>query len=426
MSPRPDPLLLEREVLDNGTVLVTQPSPSGSVTFAASWFLDAGSARDPPGKEGVASLVGRLLTLGTRHRPKRVLAQELDRMAATLSSGASWEGVEVEISGPADLWSRLLEILHEAVTVPSLEGDEFARLRREAAETLLREKTQPGDRAERAFLASLFPPGHPYLRHPLGTERSLARLKRDDATRFHHQLFTPRGSRLVITTQVPGPELLRVVQRTFGAMVGPPPQSRPTIPAPLKAKGPLYIPIAGTSQAEVLVGGHGVARHHEDFPALVMANEVLGGRPMLSRLFQVVREERGLAYSAGSELEALLWDGLWNAEAGTDPGHVAQVESLLDREVRRLAEVTLAPSELDRIRESLLGSAPLYLETTNSAHSLAVEVADFDLPLDHFRRWPETLRALTPRQVREAAHRHFLNGAGMRTVASGPPRPTGK
>lgn len=417
-----DPLDLQREVLDNGVTLVTQPSPSGSVTFSASWFLDAGCARDPLGKEGTASLVGRLLTLGTRQRPKRRLAQELDRMAATLSSGASWEGIEVEISGPADLWERLLDVLHESVTSPAMDGREFSRLRKEASETLLRERTQPADRAERAFLTSLFPPSHPYARHPLGTRSSLGRLQREDATHFHRSLFTPRGSRLVITSNVPARGLRRVINRTFGTMHGPPPRTPPRIPEALKPSRSIYIPIAGTSQAEVLVGGHGVPRNHEDFPALVLANEVLGGRPLLSRLFQVVREQRGLAYSAGSELESLLWDGLWNAEAGTDPGHVDQVVDLLTREVRRIAEVPLALSELTRIRESLLGSAPLYLETTGSAHGLAVEVADFDLPLDHFRRWPGTLRAITPKMVREAAERHFLGGAGLHIVASGPPR----
>ncbi|MDE1819905.1 MAG: insulinase family protein [Euryarchaeota archaeon] len=429
MSPEPtmlsSPALeLTRHELPNGLVVFHQRAPPNSVTFAVSWVGEGGSARDPSGKEGTATALSRLLNAGTRTRSKRDFAREIDRLAATFAARASWEKLEIEASGPQDAQEAVLSLVYDALTQPRLDPTELRRIRRELREALLREMSQPDERADRVFLEKLLPASHPYRRNPLGSPEALARLTREGLLDFHRAHLTPRGAKLIVTTHEPPATLLRKLRGTFGALDGgpalPPPEvplSRPAHRAPL-----LYVSVPGTSQVEVVVGGTAPVRGHPDFPALTLANEILGGRSVLSRLFQIVREREGLAYGASSELESLAWAGLWTADAGTDPKHVETVHRLLTGEVRRLSEEGPSPAELRRIRESFLGSLPLLLETSTQAHGLAVEVGYFDLPLDHFQQWPRVLRALRPADVRRAAREHLWNGGAPLAVAVGPPR----
>lgn len=170
----------------------------------------------------------------------------------------------------------------------------------------------------------------------------------------------------------------------------------------------------------IRIGAPSVPRGDPQFPALYLLNEVLGGRPLLSRLFQRIREKHGLAYHASSQLEAMRWGGYWQAFAGTDPSKRDRVVRLMLEEIDRLATSLIPLTELDRIRESALGSMPLQLETTASAHELAVDVAYHGLPTDFYRTWPVRLRSIRPPELRRAAE-GGLSSEYAAVVAVGPP-----
>lgn len=416
---------ITRHELPNGMVVYHQRAPSTSVTFALTWVGEGGTARDPSGREGVASVASRLLQAGTRRRDKREFARELDRLASTFSSRASWERQEIEASGPQDAEGEVLSLVFEALTQPRFDRGELSRVVREMQEALLREESQPEEKADRLFLEKLLPAGHPYRANPLGSPRSLAQLDPSKVREFHQRHLGARGSKLVLTSHDTPAACLRRLRSTFETMDEGRPLPPPSAPPSLTRGGGklLYHPLPGTTQVEVVIGGTAPVRAHPDYPALCMADQILGGRPILSRLFQVVRERNGLAYGAGSELESLAWGGLWTADAGTDVKHVGTVHHLLLEGVRELAERGPRPAELELIRESFLGSLPLLLETSPQCHGLAVEVAYFDLPLDHFAAWPKVIRALTPRQIRDAAAEHLWDGGAPLAIAVGPPLP---
>ncbi len=424
-SPPHDPRTLSRRTLRNGLPVVLQPAPPGSVTMAATWITEGGTARDPPGGEGMSMALAQLLLAGTRSLDKRAFARALDECAGSLGCEPSWEALEVHASGPAGSEARLLGLMAEVVSSPRLDAGELARVIRQQEEALLRQRSQPEERAERALLEAVFPRGHPYRRNPLGKAPLLPTLTRDALEQFHQHYLPTRGGRLVITSPRPLRALWPLLERTFGGLElrsGPsPPPSVPPVPG--ATTGPVYVPLAGTVQVEVLVGRAVPPRDHPDFPALYLANEILGARPTISRLFQVVRERRGFTYGVGSELECLRWGGLFTAQAGTDLKHRKVVEDLLCRELRRLAEGSLRTRELDAIRESLLGSLPLLWESARQAHGMALTVAYFDLPTDHYWRWPETLRAISPEEVTRVARRRLVGPGPPFVVASGPPLP---
>ena len=325
------------------------------------------------------------------------------------------------IWGPASDWERLLAVLAEVVLRPRFDPGDVARVRRQVFERQLREMTQPGNRAERELLSLMFPHGHPYRATGLGTRRSVSRVARADLLRFHRDHYTSGDAILVLTAPARRPAIERAARRLFRGF------SRSSAPAlrlprvPSRPPRQRIVHLAGRTQVEVRIGGPSIARSAPEYPAAILANEVLGGRPLLSRLFQRVREKGGLAYHASSEIEAMRYGGYWVAQAGTGTDRWRKVVPMLAEEVRRIRSTALSPAELDEIRESAIGEIPLALESTADAHELAVDVAYHRLPGDYWIRWPQELRAVRPSDVRAAAGVALDLGHAV-TVLAGPIR----
>jgi zinc protease len=418
MAEPTDPLRLTTLPSVGGMRLLRQSAPAGAGSFSATYVGPAGWGHDPRGAEGAARLVGQLAVCAAGPYDRVELARRLDRAGATLSSQVAPESAELSVWGPADLWEELVGLLALAVLRPRFDADDVRRARRQLAERQLREASQPAQRAERELLRASFPVGHPYGGTGIGTARSLGRLGRATLARFHREHFTADGGLLVVTGPR-APAVERLARRLFASL---PSTSAPALRTELPARGAggrRTLNLPGRSQVEVRVGGPSIPRGDPRFPAAFLANEVLGGRPLLSRLFQRVREHGGLAYHAGSELEAMRFGGYWMAGAGTGADRWRKVVPMLEQEVGRMRDVAPSAAELDLVRESAIGELPLSLESTSDAHELAVDAAYNGLPDDHWLRWPATLRAVRPAELRDAARAAF-GSAGSVTVVAGP------
>ncbi len=418
-----DPRYLRRERLASGLTVARQSAPAGAQSFSVTYIGPGGWAYDPPGLEGVALATTQLLPSGAGPWDRVALDRLLDRLGATLTRRCHPESAEVTVWGPRELWRKLLDLLAAVVQEPRLRAVDLERVQRQMLERQLRESTQPESRAESELSRAVFPPGHPYRLTGLGTRGSLRRIDRAATSHFHRSHYTAEGALVVGTGGPDLAELLRAVRRRFASL----PSGRvPPIPevraAPALAGTTRVVPLPGHSQVEIRVGGASISRASPLYPGVYLANEILGGRPLLSRLFQIVRERHGLAYHASSEVQAMRWGGTWMAGAGTGPERVEATERLVRKEVRRIAHERVPAAEVERIRESAIGELPLAMETTSGAHELALDIAYHGLPDDFLVTWPATLRALTPAQIREAAAEGLDLDRGV-TVIAGPVSP---
>ncbi|MCI4327220.1 MAG: insulinase family protein [Thermoplasmata archaeon] len=403
-SDRTDPLVISRSLRADGLTIVRQPAPVGSAGFAATYVGPAGWAYDAAGRAGTAVVASLLAPSAAGRRDRVALARELDRCGGSIHRHCAPESNELAVSGPASELEPLLAILADVVLRPRFDPDDLERVRRQVRERQLREATQPASRAERELLHSLFPAGHPYRETGLGTRATIGRIRRADVVGFHRAQTSTEGAFLVVTTSRSHADVEALARRLFAEF----PTERPRVAephpiAPPVRAGQRSVPMPGRTQTEIRVGGLAPPRDDPTFPALYLANEVLGGRSLLNRLFQHVRERRGLAYHASSDLDAMRWGGYWTAQAGTGPERTAQVVPLVEKEVRAIAERTIPTPELELIRESAIGEIPLALETAADAHELAVDAAYHRLPEQHWRDWPERLRAISTVAIQAAA-----------------------
>ncbi|MCI4365608.1 MAG: insulinase family protein [Thermoplasmata archaeon] len=387
--------------------IVRQPPPPSAATFSATYVGPAGWAYDPAGAGGTARLTGQLLTSGAGRRNRIELARYLDRAGGTLSTQCDPESTDVTVWGPADQTERLLGVLADAVLRPRFEVADLDRVRRQLIERQLRELAQPGARADRELFRSIFPAGHPYHTTGGGDRRSVTRLRRGDLVRFHARHFVGDGGLFVATTPMSSRSLVAAVHRMFADL---PDRRAPSVAVPSASpstKREVSLDLPGRTQVEVRFGGASIPRADPGYAASYLANEVLGGATLLSRLFTRVRSKGGLAYHASSHLEAMRFGGYWVAQAGAGADRWKKVVPMLRQEVRRISESPIPSTELDLIRESRIGEIALALESTSDAHELALDVAYHGLPEDHWVTWPASLRSLSPTEVRRAAERAF-------------------
>ncbi len=421
MATESNPLVLEVADPIDGLRIVRQSPPAGAASFSATYVGPAGWGFDPENERGVARMVNHLTTTAAGRWNRVALARRLDRAGATLARETSPEAAEVTLWGPAADWRALLPILADAVVRPRFDPDDLARLRRQFAERQLREVSQPASRADRELRRAVFPAGHPYRETGLGDRRTTARVNRTALRRFHRAHYVRAGSSVVVTTSASLRAVVEAVSTEFDEL----PRAAPSelrFPA-LRARPPetVKVDLPGRAQVEVRLGGPSLPQSSPDFPAAFLANEALGGRPLLGRLFQRVREQNGLAYHASSHLDTMRLGGRWTAAAGTGPDRWEKVVRMLVEEVERLRRRGLPPAELNSVRTSAIGEIALALESTADAHELAVEAAYHGLPPDYWATWPDRLRRVTPADVRRAAREAF-DAHRSATVIVGPLR----
>jgi len=419
MSEAVDPLRVEYGRELNGLSVVRQAPPAGAASFSATYVGPAGWGFDPPGREGTARLVSQLLTSGAGPHDRVALARLLDRAGATLTSECAPESAEVTIWGPAADWEKLLALLSDVVLRPRFAPEDVVRVRRQLSERQMRELTQPASRADRELFRAVYPAGHPYRTSGLGDARSADRIGSRSIREFHRTHYSSGDAVLVVTA----PARLLAVEDAARACFSDFAETRaPRLhfpPVRRRASSSVTIELEGRSQLEIRIGGDSIPRSDPEYPAAFLANEILGGRAQLSRLFQRVREQGGLVYHASSELESMRFGGHWMAGAGTGPDRRRKVVPMLAAEVKRLGQRTPSPAELREVRESAIGELPLSLESTADAHELAVDVAYHRLPGDYLSRWPALLRAVRPQAVRAAAER-AIDSRHAVTVLAGP------
>jgi len=422
MGRESDPRRVRSIVRPDGLEIARQAAPAGGASFAATYLTPAGWAYDPVGAAGTALLTGQVAASAAGDRDRVALARFLDRYGATLSRRTAPESTEYTVWGPQSAFEPLLGLLADVVLRPRFDPSDLERVRRQTIERQLRENAQPGSRAEKEFLSAVYPRGHPYRETGMGTRASVGRIAPRDLVRFHRAHTSAEGALLVVTGRPSLDECVRAADRAFPefpAARPPPEPSLPSLRAP--STDPIEVTMPGRSQVEIRIGGASIARSDPRYPAAFLANEVLGGS-LLSRLFQRVREQSGLAYHASSSLESMRWGGYWAAEAGTGPERLAAARREVGREAERIRSTAVPARELDRIRRSVIGEIPLAFETTQGAHEIGVDVAYHHLGPTFVEEWPAVLRALTPSILRSAAAESF-GADGLVTVLAGPPTP---
>jgi len=349
--------------LDCGLTVVTDPMPDVR-SVAVGFWVGTGSRDEDGGLAGASHFLEHLLFKGTETRSARSIAEAVDEVGGDMNAFTTKEYTAFYLRVLSDALDTGLDILSDIMWQPAFRPDEVEAERQVILEEILMHGDEPADLVHEVLAEALWP-GHPLGRDVLGTEESIEGLKRDDIAAFHAQHYRPGNIVLAAAGDFEPDVLMAGIEARFrGGDAG----AHPRRDAPELSSRPLAVLNRPTEQAHLMVGFRAFDRHDEDRYALSVLDHVLGGG-MSSRLFQEIREERGLAYSVYSYRALYQGTGELAVYAGTAPARAKEVLGLIHAELDRMTDTGITARELAMAKSHLRGSLALALEDSGARMS---------------------------------------------------------
>ncbi len=385
---------------------------------AMNLVVDAGGARDPSARPGLASLTAAMLTEGTKARSATRISDETGFLGASVNASASLDSASLGGATLSKHLGKFLEIFSDVAMNPSFPKRDFDRMQDERLVMLLQQRDQLQAVASKAF-APVFWGVHPYGHYVLGTEDSIRGMQPRDLAAFHSVHWRPEGAELVVVGDVTEADLRPLLERTLGAWkrgkIVPPLHPEP----PAAPKRVVLLEKAGAPQVYLLLGMPGLRRASDDFVPATVAFQVLGGGSS-SRLFRSLREEKGYTYGIYARSDARKLGGVSFVVGSVKADATSPALKDLLSELERLRDEPVPEAELADAKNALVLSLPADFATAGAIAGRLAELAVHGLPDDYWNRYADQVRKVTAADVRRVA-RGYLDPAKLTIVMVGSP-----
>lgn len=358
---------ITRTVLPGGLRIVTEAMPGVRSASVGVW-VPVGSRDESPSLAGTSHFLEHLLFKGTKTRSALDIANAMDTVGGEFNAFTEKEYTcfyATVLDRDLDL---AIDVVSDVVLNATITAQDVDVERGVVLEELAMRDDDPGDLVHDEFSTALFgdvPIGRPIL----GTEDSIRALTRRQVNGYYQRRYTPEAMVVSVAGNLEHADVVRRVRRAFEPVLDPAVAPQPPRAASTDTSGTPAEAIAvvadDTEQANIVVGCHGVARRDPRRYALGVLSSALGGG-MSSRLFQRVREQRGLAYSVYSFSSGFADAGQFGVYAGCQPGKADEVLSLMVTELDAVARGELRDDEIERGKGQMRGAIVLGLEDAGS------------------------------------------------------------
>ncbi len=347
-------------VLPNGLRVITEEMPSLRSVAVGCW-VDTGTRDEEPPEAGASHFLEHLLFKGSDQLSARVIAETFDAIGAESNAFTSKDYT--------CYWARLLdqdlatglEVLAEMLQRPAFRPKEIDAERQVVVEEINMNEDDPSDVAFEEFTQAVFE-DHPLEAPVLGTRASIREMTRDDIAGYWGRRYTAGSTVVAMAGSVDHDQVVKLVDSLFGDWSG---DALDHHTAPSEPRPQVRVVERDTEQAHLVIGGSGIDRADERRWAFQVLHHVLGGG-MSSRLFEEIREQRGLAYAVYSFRMAHVDAGAWGVYVGTTPGKAATALELIETEIQSVIDGGITAAELERAQGAMRGSLALALEDPNS------------------------------------------------------------
>ena len=394
--------------LPGGLPVLLKPR-SGPNVLAARLAIRGGSSADPSGQRGAHQLLAGVMTRGCGHLDADALADRVEGAGAALRAEAHEDSLVVGLKCAADDAATLLPLLLAMVRRPRLEAQQVAIERQLNLQTLQRQREDPFQLAHDQLLHLLYGSG-PYGHDPLGVEEELAPLGPSDLAPLATGLGE-KGAVLVLCGKPPqdlASLLMEHLEGDFWPTRAPEASLAPPPAPPLDpASAPLAAFDLDTEQLVLMLGCPTLPLGHPDALALRLLQTHLG-MGMSSRLFVVMREERGLAYDVGVSLPARCGAAPFVMHLSTSEERAGEATTCLLQEWQRLIDQPLSEAELDLARAKYLGQDAFGRQTCSQIAERQALVLSHGLPADHVEQCLKRAGQLEGHHLQAAARRWLV------------------
>ena len=405
------PAVQERKLKNGLTVAVIEKKGVPIVT--AQLLVSSGASSEPAAKAGLANLTGSLLTKGTKTRTAEQIAEEMEFLGGSISSGAGWNGSSVTMSVTSDKVDQAMAIMADVALNPSFTEKELELLRSQTLDELKYNLTQPG------FLANYVASVYSFREHPAGgTTSSIESLTQADLRDFYGRIFRPANSVLILTGDISAAKAFAAAEKLFGDWSSPAelrldrgPQNGSEVEAGAVVNRITVVDLPNSGQASVnyYKPVRNLGRSSKDYYTASVLNSLLGGG-YSSRLNLEIRIKRGLSYGAGS---SFTWRGSktnFGTRTQTKNESAAEVAELVIGELKRLKESTPTADELGPRKSVLTGNFGRNLETTGGLTGALADLYTFEIPTAELNSYVANVSAVGTANVRDFTAKHLYGG----------------
>ena len=401
--------MIVREVFPNGVRLITEQMDHVRSVSVGVW-LTRGSRHEPQEHGGIAHFVEHMLFKGTPSRTAEDIAQQVDSLGGHMDAFTSKEYAGYYIKVLDEHLSTALDVLSDLVLNPKFDPEDIEREKKVILEEIKMVEDTPDDLVHELFTQSFWR-DHPLGQPILGTAESVQALTPQVLRSYFANTYTARNFVVAAVGNISHAQMKALVEPTFGALNATGDTAMGQPPAVVRHA---QVRSKDLEQSHVLLGTSSYPQNHDDRYAAYVLNTMLGGS-MSSRLFQNVREKRGLAYAVFSNLVAYRDAGQLTIYAGCANGVVRELVKVVVDELRGMKQPP-PEAELRRAKDHLKGSLMLSLESTSSRMSnLARQEMYFDRQFG-LDETIESIERVTAVDVVRVARDLFANGALGATV----------
>jgi len=408
-----DLAMVRQDTLPNGVRIVTEHIPHVESVSIGVWVL-TGASDERPGQEGITHLTEHMAFKGTERRTGREMAELIDGVGGQINGFTEREYTCYHASVLSDHLPTAADVLFDMVLHSKFDPDEVSREKEVVVQEIKKYEDTPEEWVNDLFVRTVWP-NHPLGNTLLGKEETVRATAPEDLHRFVAERYT--ADRLVVAAAGRLDHAKLVAQAAEALPEAPTAGPSDAETEPSLEAGERHITRA-TEQVHFVLGTRGYSYTAEERYTLSVLDAVVGGSPS-SRLWQEVREKRGLVYQIGSYAMAFRRAGLFAVTGGTAPGNFGTVRDVIYDELARLRDASVKEDELRRAQEQIKGGLALARESTGyRVHRLAMGViySGRVIPYSEIRA---RIEAVVEEDVSRMARVLFREG-GSGLVAVGP------
>jgi zinc protease len=395
----------EKAVFKNGlTVLLMEKHGVPIVSFFA--IVKTGSAGDPAGQEGLASVTAELLRKGTKSRTAQQFAEDLDFIGGSFSAGAGPDFTSISAEFLTKDLSRGLDLFADAVLHPTFPQNEAEKLLAQGIDGVRAAKDEP-QAVLGLYYDGYLMSGHPYGRPETGDENSLKNIRRNAIAKFYETYYAPGNTILAVAGEFNAAEMRKKLEEMLGAWPAKtvPSVSIPTA-APVKGKRLLLVDKPDATQTYFAIGNMGTAVNDPDRVAIRVVNTLFGGR-FTSMLNQALRVDSGLSYGAGSGFDSRRTPGPFGIFSFTKNESTTQALDLTIQTLQKLHKEGVTAEQLVSAKSFMKGQFPPTIETSGQLARRIATDEFYGFDDSEINQLEAKIDAVTPEIARQVIQKHF-------------------
>jgi predicted Zn-dependent peptidase len=368
----------------------------------------SGDANDPPALPGLTDMMSHLVSEGTETRTSWQIAEEIERLGATLSIGSASDFTTIATSSLSIYADEILELIADVTMRSTFPQNEVDLARENTKQLLIQQRAQPGFLASERMAKVIFG-NHPYASIS-PTAEMLDALTRDDLLSFRRSMFIPNNGVMIVVGDFDRESLTARIDDLFSQWPqGSIPQVNSGALVKRTGRTIYLVDRPGSAQSNIVIANEAIKRTSPDYFPLLLMHTILGANAS-SRLFMNLREHKGYTYGAYSNLDARRLAGTFRATAEVRTAVTGASLHEFFYELDRIRTEAVSEEEITNAKSYLTGVFPIRIETQDGLIDQLVNIKMLDLPDDYLRTYRDQVSSVTTEEIQTAAQKYVTPG----------------